>query len=148
MAVFRIARTAPLSPEVAWRRLTRWEAHAARVPLTTITVTTPPPAGLGTTFVARTGLGPVSFDDVMRVVEWEPPSGSSAAGVVGRCRVEKRGRLVSGWSTIEVAPWDEGCRVAWSGEILLRALPGVSFPVPAWLARWLYERILQGLLER
>ncbi|WP_274918352.1 SRPBCC family protein [Streptomyces sp. WZ-12] len=147
MAGFRIARSAPLSPEVAWRRLTRWEAHAARVPLTTITVTTPPPVGLGTIFVARTGLGPLAFDDVMRVVVWEPP-GRSGGGAAGRCRVEKRGRLVSGRSTIEVAPRDEGCRVAWSGEIRLRALPGVSFPVPAWLARWLYGRIVQGLLER
>ncbi|MFJ5677984.1 SRPBCC family protein [Streptomyces sp. NPDC093097] len=144
MALFRIDRTTPLSPEAAWRRLTRWEAHAALVPLTAITVTTPPPSGVGTTFVARTGLGRLAFDDVMRVVSWVPPG--SAAGTVGRCRLEKRGRIVTGWATIEVSPWDEGCRVVWSGELRLRGLPSALRPVLARSARWLYGRIADGLL--
>ncbi|MFI1198435.1 SRPBCC family protein [Streptomyces sp. BHT-5-2] len=148
MAGFRIERVAPCSPDAAWQRLVCWEAHSARVPLTAITVTTPPPTHEGTTFVARTGLGPLAFDDEMRVVRWEPPGASGDGTAVGRCRIEKRGRVVGGWSEIEVAPRAGGCRVVWSGEVRPRGVPGTLRPVVAWSARWLYGRIVDGLLGR
>ncbi|KUL46109.1 Immediate-early protein 2 [Streptomyces sp. NRRL F-4489] len=148
MTEFRIVRTARCSPEAAWQRLTRWEAHAAHVPLTTITVTTPPPTGPGTTFVARTALGPLAFDDVMRVVRWEPPARSgSGAAASGRCRLEKRGRAVRGWSEIEVGPHAAGgCRIVWRGEIHPRGLPAALQPLTARPAGLLYARILRGLV--
>ncbi|MCK7622261.1 SRPBCC family protein [Streptomyces sp. RS10V-4] len=139
MTEFRIERTAPCSPEAAWQRLTQWEAHAAHVPLTTIAVTTPPPPGPGTTFVARTGLGPLAFDDVMRVVRWEPPT---------RCRLEKRGRAVRGWAEIEVGPRAAGgCRIVWRGEVHPRGLPRPLHPLTTRPAGLLYARILRGLLD-
>src|SRR5258708_29242872 len=51
--------------EESWRRLTDWPRHAAVVPLTRVTVRTPPPTGEGTVFVARSGVGPLVFDDPM-----------------------------------------------------------------------------------
>src|SRR3712207_7122146 len=57
----------------AWRRLTAWPRHGEAVPLTRVTVTTPPPTGEGTMVVARTGLGTLSFDDPMEVTVWRPP---------------------------------------------------------------------------
>nr|WP_202487695.1 SRPBCC family protein [Streptomyces sp. SID8354] len=128
--------------------MTCWAAHSARVPLTTITVTTPPPTREGTTFVARTGLGPLTFDDVMRVVRWEPPGASPGETAAGRCRIEKRGRVVAGWSEIEVARRAGGCLVVWRGEVCPRGVPGVFRPVVTRSARWLYGRILDGLLGR
>ncbi|MGG2461346.1 SRPBCC family protein [Streptomyces sp. RGM 3693] len=145
MAVFRVERTTPLSPDVAWQRLTDWEAHAAHVPFTTLTVTTPPPTREGTTFVARTGLGPLGFDDVMHVVRWEPPDAAGAVAA-GRCRLAKRGRVVAGWAEIEVGPGAGGCRVVWRGEVRPRGIPGVFRPVVARSARWLYGRVVDGLL--
>ncbi|PNE40312.1 SRPBCC family protein [Streptomyces noursei] len=148
MAVFRIERTVPLSPDAAWRRLTHWAAHSAHVPLTTITVTTTPPTRVGTTFVARTGLGPLGFDDVMRVVRWEPPGAGTAGATAGRCRIEKRGRVVAGWAEFEVEVRAGGCRVVWRGEVRPRGLPRPLGPLAARSARWLYGRILDGLLGR
>ena len=40
---FLVQRTAPLPLDEAWRRLTEWPRHGAVVPLTRVTVTTPPP---------------------------------------------------------------------------------------------------------
>ncbi|MEU7640345.1 SRPBCC family protein [Streptomyces sp. NPDC039016] len=145
MAVFRIERTTLLSPDVVWRRLTDWETHAAHVPLTTLTVTTPPPTRVGTTFVARTALGPLAFDDVMRVVRWEPPE-SAGPVAAGRCRLVKCGRAVAGWAEIEVGPGGGGCHVVWRGEVRPHGVPGALRPVVARSARWLYGRILDGLL--
>ena len=63
MVNFLLERTAPLSPPEAWRRLTDWPRHGEVVPLTRITVTTPPPTGEGTRFTARTGTVPLGFDN-------------------------------------------------------------------------------------
>ncbi|NEC81673.1 SRPBCC family protein, partial [Streptomyces sp. SID7958] len=92
------------------------------VPLTRITVTTPPPTGEGTVFVARTGLGPLSFRDPMEVTVWEPPGD----GTPGRCRLEKRGRVVTGWAEIEVRPGPGGrARVEWREDLRIALVPAV-----------------------
>ena len=62
-----IVREVPLSQQEAFSRLTDWQRHGDVVPLTSVRLT-------DTGFVARTGLGPVGFDDPMEVVE----SGSAA----------------------------------------------------------------------
>src|SRR2546430_1603264 len=72
MVDFRLERTAPLPLEEAWRRLTEWPRHGDVVPLTRVTVLTPPPTGEGTMFVARSGLGPLAFDDRVEVTVWRP----------------------------------------------------------------------------
>lgn len=81
MSLFRVERRVPLAPEEAWRRLTDWPAHGRQVPLTRTRVLTPGPNGAGTRFTARTGVGPLSFDDPMEVVRWEPrrPAGRERA---------------------------------------------------------------------
>ncbi|PZG90195.1 hypothetical protein C1I97_30675, partial [Streptomyces sp. NTH33] len=75
MVTFSLERTAPLPVDEAWRRLTRWSRHADTVPLTRITEVTPPPTRVGTVFVARSGIGPLGFDDPMEVTVWRPPAG-------------------------------------------------------------------------
>lgn len=132
MALFRVRRTTSLAPSEAWRRLTDWPRHGDAVPLTRVTVTTPPPAGPGTELVARTGIGPLAFDDRMEVTVWRPPR----EGGGGRCRLEKRGRLVRGWAEIEVAPDPGGAGrtlIGWHEELRL-PLP-LPRPVDGLLAR-------------
>ncbi|MBT2677198.1 SRPBCC family protein, partial [Streptomyces sp. ISL-14] len=90
MVTFLLERTVPLSLDEAWRRLTEWPRHGEVVPLTRVTVTTPPPTHVGSRFVARSGVGPLSFDDPMEVTVWEPPGEETP----GLCRLEKRGRVV------------------------------------------------------
>ncbi|MBO1331456.1 SRPBCC family protein [Streptomyces sp. VRA16 Mangrove soil] len=140
-ARIRILRDTALSPAEAWRRLTTWERHGDVVPLTRVTVTTPPPTAAGTVFVARTGVGRrLGFDDPMEVVAWQPPR---------RCRLEKRGRLVTGWAEFEVRAL--GCRggaqVEWREEVRVRGVPAAADPVLAAAGRWMFGRAVDGLLR-
>ncbi|WP_406134775.1 SRPBCC family protein [Streptomyces sp. NBC_01089] len=143
MAEFRVERHSALPPEEAWRRLTRWELHAALVPLTRISVVTPGPNRVGTVFVAHTGVGPAGFDDPMEVVRWDPP----LPGRPGFCDLEKRGRVVLGRAGIEVRPEGRGCRVVWHEELRVARLPGVFDGLTAWSGRLLFGRAVAGLLR-
>ncbi|MFF7726688.1 SRPBCC family protein [Streptomyces sp. NPDC008001] len=149
MAFFRIEREVPLPAGTVWERLTHWEGHAAHVPFTTIEVITPPPTRTGTRFVARTGLGPVAFDDPMEVVRWEPPPSRAAPGY---CRVEKRGRVVQGWAEITLRPaageaHARRSRVVWSAEVRVRGVPRPLDGLTGRAARLMYGRIIDGLLS-
>ncbi|MET8471447.1 SRPBCC family protein [Streptomyces sp. NPDC006422] len=137
-AQIRIVRDTPLRAAEAWRRLTDWERHGDSVPLTRVTVTTPPPDAAGTVFVARTGVGRCGFDDPMEVVAWQPPR---------RCRMEKRGRVVTGWAEFEVRALGEGgSRVEWREELHVRGVPRAADRVVAAAGRWVFGRAVTGLL--
>ncbi|WAX77223.1 SRPBCC family protein [Streptomyces sp. KMM 9044] len=145
MATFHLQRTAPLPLDEAWRRLTEWPRHGAAVPLTRVTVTTPPPTGEGTVFVARSGLGPVAFDDRMEVTVWRPPAGGSP----GLCRLEKRGRVVRGWAEIEVRPGPGGrTRVLWREDLRVRFLPGFCDPALRAVSCRVFGRAVNTLLRQ
>ncbi|GLW12351.1 hypothetical protein Misp01_74790 [Microtetraspora sp. NBRC 13810] len=147
MALFRIERVSPLPVDEAWRRVTDWPSHARHVPLTTVIVTTTPPTHVGTSFVARTGVGPLAFDDPMEVVRWDPPD---AADPAGRCRLEKRGSLLTGWAEIEVRPHPgpgAASQVLWVEEIEVRGLPRRLAGLTAPTGRFLFGRAVSGLLR-
>ncbi|MGW2522986.1 SRPBCC family protein [Streptomyces sp. NPDC001617] len=144
MVNFLLERTAPLTLAEAWRRLTEWPRHGEVVPLTRVAVVTPPPTGEGTVVVARSGLGPLSFDDRMEVTVWRPPTDDEP----GMCRLEKRGRVVQGWAEIEVRPGPGGrSRVVWREELGVRWLPGVFDPVLERAARFVFGRAVNRLLR-
>ncbi|MFF3290487.1 SRPBCC family protein [Streptomyces sp. NPDC003023] len=143
MSVFRIGRTTGLDAGECWLRVTDWPAHAAGVPLTAVVVRSPSPTGVGTVFTARSTLGPLGFDDPMEVVVWEPPS----AGRAGRCRLEKRGRVITGWAEIEVHARDAGSVVLWVEELRIRFVPGALDPLVARVGRRVFGRALDGLLR-
>jgi hypothetical protein len=145
VVTFLLERTAPLPLDEAWRRLTQWPRHGDAVPLTRVTVVTPPPTGEGTRFVARSGLGPLGFADPMEVTLWRPP----ADGLPGLCRLEKRGRVVLGWAEIEVRPGPGGrSRVIWREELRVRPLPGLFDPLLRAAARYTFGRAVNRLLRR
>ncbi|WP_159776512.1 SRPBCC family protein [Streptomyces sp. HM190] len=161
MVLFVLERLSRLPVDVAWQRLTDWPRHADVVPLTRITVRTPPPTAEGTVFVARSGVGPLAFDDPMEVVVWQPPE----EGRAGLCRLVKRGSLVRGWAEIEVHPYDEphaergrgdgnhpadctaASRVLWREELHVRPLPGFCDPPLGWVSRRTFGRAMDGLLR-
>ena len=130
MALIEIVREVDLKPAEAWRRVTDWPAHARFVPLTTVSLT---PNG----FLARTGLGPVGFDDPMDVVTWAEPS---------FCRLEKRGRLVKGWAELTVEPHGAGSRVSWREEIRVWGVPRFFDALTRWASARLFSRVVDGLL--
>ncbi|MFJ2671737.1 SRPBCC family protein [Streptomyces sp. NPDC087525] len=143
MSAFRIDRTSPLSADEVWRRLTDWPAHAHQVPLTRISVLTPGPTRLGTVFVARTGLGRAAFDDPMEVVRWQPP----APGVPGLCRLEKRGRAMTGWAEIHVREAAGGTLVRWEEELRIGLLPRPLAPLTEHAGRVVFGRAVDRLLR-
>jgi hypothetical protein len=142
MAPFVLTADTAWPVEVAWALMVDWPRHARYVPLTTIKVTTPPPNGLHTVFNARTGFGPVGFDDPMEVVEWDPPKD----GRGGRCRLQKRGRVMRGWAELSVEPQGAGSRAIWREEATPAHAPAVTAGFFALIGRLLFGRVLRGLL--
>jgi len=143
MALFVARHDSPLSPDAAWDRLTTWPRHARYVPLTTISVTTAGPNAVGTVFVARTHLGPLSFDDPMELVEWRAPAGDQP----GRCRLIKRGTVMLGWAELEVASQGSGSRATWTEDITVARMPKWADPVTRVSSRLMFSRVLRRLLE-
>ena len=143
MALFVVSHDSARSPADAWARVTDWPRHAQYVPLTSITVPTDPPAGVGTTFVAFTGLGRVGFDDPMTVTEWRPPTD----GAAGHCRLEKQGRVMLGWAEITVEATGTGSRTTWREDITVHHLPRLADRPTAASSRALFGRVLRKLIE-
>jgi hypothetical protein len=138
MAPFVVRRDSPLSPADAWARLVDWPAHARYVPVTSIEVTTEPPTGVGTIFVARTGSRRFGFDDPMEVVEWDPPR---------FCRIEKRGSVMLGWAELTVQARGSGSRATWREEAVPAKLPEFASGVANASGRLLFSRVLRRLLD-
>lgn len=130
MALIEIVREVRLTPVEAWARLTDWERHGDFVPLTRIALT---PRG----FDAFTGVGRIGFHDPMDVVESREPS---------FCRLEKRGRIVTGWAELEVEPHELGSRVTWREDIQVRGMPRFLDGMTKASSRALFSRVVDGLL--
>ena len=130
MALIEIVRDVHLSQEDAWNRLTDWRRHGDFVPLTSVQVTS-------TGFVARTGLGPLAFNDPMDIVLWEAPS---------FCRLEKRGRVVTGWAELSVTVAGESTRVLWREDIHVTGMPRFADAATKASSRKLFGRVIDGLL--
>ncbi len=128
--MIEIVREVRLNPQESWARLTAWERHGEFVPLTRIALT---PNG----FDAFTGLGRMGFHDPMEVVEWREPS---------FCRLEKRGRVMTGWAELEVEPHELGSRVTWREDIHVRGVPRFLDGVTRASSRALFSRVVDGLL--
>ena len=140
MAPFVISRDTPLTPPQAWARVVDWRRHGAYVPLTTVSVGR---AGGATVVIARTGIGALGFDDPMEIVEWAPPVDTE----VGRCRLEKRGRVLRGWAEITVAPRADGARVTWREEATPAHLPRFAAGMASAAGGLVFGRVLRRLLD-
>ena len=140
MARIRTERVIDAATETVWALLTDWPAQSRWVPLTTVTLDRPGPAGagLGTRFTGRTRLGPIRFDDPMEVTEWSPPAGGA-----GRCRVRKLGPWLTGWAEIGVRPERGGTRVEWIEEVRARWVPRIADPVIAAVGSAFFARVLR-----
>ena len=143
MAPFVVTCDSTLSPDEAWRRVTDWPRHGAYVPLTTVTITTAPPPGVGTVFNGRTAVGQLGFDDPMEIVVWEPP----ADGTRGYCRIEKRGRVMLGWAELTVEAVGSGSRSTWREEATPAKVPKFADGLSTLSGRLLFGRVLRKLLE-
>jgi carbon monoxide dehydrogenase subunit G len=130
VAFFEIVREVQLSPEESWRRLTDWEQHGRFVPMTRIVRTD---GG----FIARTGFGRIGFNDAMELVESREPS---------FCRLEKRGRWVTGWAEVRVEPEPDGSRVTWREDLHVRGVPRALDGLTRMVSTKVFSRVIDGLL--
>lgn len=153
-SVVELRCAAPVA--VLWRTLTDLSATTAVVPLTSASADDSPVA-VGWSFTARTGIGPVGFDDLMVVTRFSPPATAAATPVSatpsaaapastpadpaestqdrsapdsGHLRIIKLGRLLDGWALIEVrSEGPSASRLRWSEEVGPRPL------ALAWMGR-------------
>ena len=132
MSTFAVTREVRAPARDLWDLLVDWPRHGGWVPLTTMSVDERGGHGVGSTFVGRTTLGRVGFDDVMTVVAWRPPEGDT----VGRVRILHNGNVISGWAEIEVRPVTASrCVVTWWEDVsLLPGLPSAAGKVFGLLA--------------
>ena len=130
MALIEIVREVPLSATEAWARVTAWQRHGEFVPLTRISLTSDG-------FDAFTGVGRIGFHDPMEVVEWREPS---------FCRLEKRGRVVTGWAELSVDPVPAGSRVTWREDLHVTGMPRFMDGVTKASSKALFSRVIDGLL--
>jgi len=139
---FEVVRRSPLSAAEAWRRVTDWERHADFVPLTRITVKQDPTSG-HETFTARTGVGPLAFDDIMAVTYRRPPTETNP----GVLRIVKQGRVVLGWAVLTVTPTGSGSEVRWHEVARLRGTRGPLVAIVDKVVAGGFGRLLEGLLK-
>ncbi|MBA2455012.1 MAG: SRPBCC family protein, partial [Nocardioidaceae bacterium] len=59
-------------PVAVWDTVTAWEQQGAWMPATHVRPLPGPRRAVGERFVARTGLGPLAFDDPITVTSWDP----------------------------------------------------------------------------
>ena len=146
MADFEVHLDSPLPAPEAWRRILDLRAHTAVIPLTTVTGEAMGASELveGSRFVARTGVGPVGFDDVMVVQSVVQPTAHSA----GSARIRKEGKVVRGRIDLLVTPTASGSTVLWTQRIGVRGVPALLDPVVAKVAGAAYGSTLRKLLAR
>lgn len=137
---FTVVRRVRHSARAVFDELVDWRGHADWVPMTRVTIESGD-GGVGTTFVATTGLGPLALPDRMRVESLD-----DAALTV---RVVKIGPVLSGDVFLEVIPaGDDSCDVVWDEDIRVPLLPSfLSRPVGA-LARRAFEMSLDRMSSR
>jgi len=102
--------------------------------------------GVGTSFVGRTGLGPLYFDDPMEVTEFTAPHGMEP----GVCTIDKKGNLVKGTAGFTVtALTPTTCRVEWFEHIELAPVFLTRWfePALALLARYAFKGVLRKVAD-
>jgi len=139
-AGFVVELRTDLPPDEALRRVLDLRAHDRIIPLTRVTPAMPAGAlTAGTRFVARTSLGPVGFDDPMRI--------EKLSFVPASATIVKLGRVIRGVVSVEVTSSAGACLVRWSQSVDLPWLPGVLQSAAARVLKAGYRRVLQRLLS-
>jgi hypothetical protein len=148
VATFTVAVDVAAPASRVWAALVDWPNHGHWAPLTAVRVTTPRPDGLGAGFVARSGLGPLGFDDPMTVTHWEPPAGDEPGSAPGRCDVDKHGSVIRGLARFDVlALTGRRTRVVWFEDVTVvpHGLDRLTAPAVALAGRLGFGRALRTM---
>ena len=112
---FTVIRDLPLPARAVFSELVNWRGHAEWVPLTRVRVVVGD-GGMGTVFVATTGIGPFALPDRMRVDDLDP--------VAMTVRITKIGPVLSGRVDLAVTSTGESTsRLDWVEDIRVPYVP-------------------------
>lgn len=136
---FVATRLMPYSAGRVFAALIDWPGHANWVPLTTVEIVNGD-GGVGTEFIATTGLGPAALPDRMRVDALDADA--------MRVDITKLGPMLTGSVVITVYPVTEWtCRVEWTEDVVVKRLPHL-FALPAAAAsKVAFEQSLRRLAQ-
>lgn len=140
MGAVELVRVVPADLEATFAVVGDLTAYGRFVVATTLE-TDPLPVGVGWSFTARTGVGPLVVVDRMTVTAWEPPH---------RFSVRKLGPVLDGWADVRFVAGAAGTTVRWTEEITVRPpwlgrrLTLLSDPV----TRWLFGRALDRMVAQ
>lgn len=109
-----------IDPDTLWRALIDWQGHGDWVPATTVEVTQGD-GDVGTTFVARTGVGPLAFDDHMVVMSRDDDARTAT--------VRKTGPVLFGEAGFTVISTPNGCMLTWFEDVTIPRVPRFVGPV-------------------
>lgn len=135
---FTLTQDWAVPAERLWNALADWEGHSEWIPLTRVRILGGD-GGLGTTFVARTGIGPLGFDDHMSVIEFDAATTHAV--------VEKTGPILKGSAGFRIEPRGSNCTLTWFETVHVPGLPRVLTPLVARIGMVLFNVAL-GQLRR
>lgn len=133
---FTVTRRFPFPAMTVWEALVDWTDHGRWIPATRVRILEGD-GGVGTRFVARSGFGPLAFDDTMNVVECDPHTFTA--------RVEKTGPLLRGDAGFALTPAAHASELAWFEQVRVPYLPQLFAPTVARIAAVAFIFSLQRL---
>lgn len=136
---FQLEQTWPVPQQRLWQALADWEGHSAWIPATRVRIMSGD-GGLGTTFVARTGIGPLGFDDHMTVIEFDAATTHAV--------VKKTGPLLLGSAGFRVEDRNGSSYLHWFETVEVPYLPRFLAPAVAHIGRLLFAVSLRQLQKR
>lgn len=114
---FTVKRHLDLPASAVFEDLIDWRGHAQWVPMTRVVIEEGD-GGVGTVFVATTGLGPLALPDRMKV--------DALDLVAMTAKITKLGPVLTGDVTLEVHPaGDSACDLLWDESVRVPVLPQI-----------------------
>lgn len=137
---FTVVRDLSFPAQRVFDELIDWRGHAEWVPLTKVSIVSGD-GGVGTEFVATSGVGPLALPDRMRVDQLD-----TAAMTV---EVTKLGPMLTGTVELSViATGPASCRLTWLEDVEVPLLPKFLSGVTAAAARTAFSASISRLAKR
>ena len=136
---FQLEQTWSVPAQRLWQALADWESHSKWIPATRVRILSGD-GGLGTAFVARTGIGPLGFDDHMTVIEFDAATTHAV--------VQKTGPLLLGSAGFRIEERNGGSHLLWFETVQVPYLPPFLVPAVAHIGRLLFTASLLQLRKQ
>lgn len=132
--VFELSRIVPMTPELAWQRLTDWQSHGEWIPLTRVEVDPTDPDR----FTAWSGIGQLALEDRMQLTH------RTVDPHARRARIAKLGPVLVGEAEFSVsAGITAGSAVVqWREVVAVPYLPRLLGPIAATMGKYLFTMAL------